>query len=718
MSSINLACPEDANSTDCLLRVLLDFLDQQAKDNAKKVDWDPITFGFTAPVGILAAVFGLIAIIVAIIVASPGRRKSSARAIGQWSTSTKRKWDWKGLTWETTAVTPLLTISNVKIELGKLGKGGSNTNSNGNGNGNGSNNGSNNGNGNSNGKSNGNSWRKCLFKDYTTSGPASAPWLRFLDEIGLDYTKLRDIQRMDTLADYLPADILGAPAYGEVGFIITAMTCAGASFETASIQSSYPIIIGDGFQFDFRQHPTLGTVGAFSHHRNPQSQRPKLQPPSPEQMQLAMQHAEGKVTLSKLYQPGQPGAANTELEISAISLSSPEHVLEVVHGKGGNHNETCSNEVLFSRRDDHHLLWLLFGDLPGFPPAIFPAKAAREKNLLSALALSSEFWAKSWLGEPFKYLGGIIPGIAWSNSNDLPPDVSQADFDYVSSMLKSGGIPSGGGSSGPKVKLGFDSKWEASNKVHGLQHVLLASLRLLGSYNDFQAWYNALYSMRKRVFRVLVLLQLEQLEVWLQRADSQRVRCRVTALFLSTTTLLDLQWAIDEGALSLPDRSLSMWGSDTVEVGTDQEDVKRNAFPPRSAVSQLFPLLQMLDSLIKELPFDRQATGRPAREWTLFAASILDGILKRVANADYANPIPPSTILQPVSPIVKKYVSDVAVEVQDGVQKTAEGSDYTDECIDRVLVWRCLLMAMLFCTASDNTGVLRSGLWEHIIPIL
>ncbi|KAI0812932.1 hypothetical protein GGR55DRAFT_703640 [Xylaria sp. FL0064] len=344
MSRIDMTCPEDANSTDCLLRVLLDFLEKKAKDNDEKFDWDPVTFGFTAPVGILAAVFGLISIIVATIAAGPGRRKSSALAIGEWSTLTSRKWDWSGLTWESTAATPLLTIANVK-EVLKRGAA------------------KNNDNGNNNNYNSGN------------------------------------ILSLYTLADYLPADILGAPACGEVGFIITAMTCAGDSFESASDRSSYPVIIGNGFQFDFREHPILGTVGAFSHHRPPKSQGLPPQPPSPRQMQ----HAEGKVDVSKLLrQPGQPRATVTETEINAISLSSPKHLLETVHGNCNNQNKLCSMKALFSRGDDHHLLWLLVGEAPDFPPAIFPATAASERDLLSALALSSKFWSMAWPSQKFE----------------------------------------------------------------------------------------------------------------------------------------------------------------------------------------------------------------------------------------------------------------------------------------------------------------------------
>ncbi|KAK7421871.1 hypothetical protein QQZ08_009749 [Neonectria magnoliae] len=40
------------------------------------------------------------------------------------------------------------------------------------------------------------------------------------------------------------------------------------------------------------------------------------------------------------------------------------------------------------------------------------------------------------------------------------------------------------------------------------------------------------------------------------------------------------------------------------------------------------------------------------------------------------------------------------------------------DTIDDMLVWRCILLSMLFQTAPDNTELLRSGLWTHVDPII
>jgi hypothetical protein len=84
--------------------------------------------------------------------------------------------------------------------------------------------------------------------------------------VGLQDLDVGEDDLQITAADYLPDDILAVPAYADLGFLVAVPAAAGTySFKTDS-QSVYPIIIGDGFQFDFRQHPQLGMLGAFSRY--------------------------------------------------------------------------------------------------------------------------------------------------------------------------------------------------------------------------------------------------------------------------------------------------------------------------------------------------------------------------------------------------------------------------------------------------------------------
>jgi hypothetical protein len=160
--------------------------------------------------------------------------------------------------------------------------------------------------------------------------PPATTWLRFLEHIGLqDLNPKEDsIDTTTTMADYLPADLLAVPAYVEVGLIVVMAATSGAhSFHSKADaqQSQYPVIIGSDFQFDFRHHPTLGTIGAFSRYRKSQAvhiTRLSLG----EQYMSAIEHARGNISIVQL-SIGRPGVQNIDLELdfslatSSISLS-------------------------------------------------------------------------------------------------------------------------------------------------------------------------------------------------------------------------------------------------------------------------------------------------------------------------------------------------------------------------------------------------------------
>ncbi|KAK4098169.1 hypothetical protein N658DRAFT_488687 [Parathielavia hyrcaniae] len=107
------SCPEDGNSTDCLLRLVLRTLEARGAAEDEKVDWDPVTFAFTVPISIFAAAFALITIYQAILAAGPGRRKSNRRAIGSWADYMTQEWNWHDLNRLTIATTPVLRSEEV-----------------------------------------------------------------------------------------------------------------------------------------------------------------------------------------------------------------------------------------------------------------------------------------------------------------------------------------------------------------------------------------------------------------------------------------------------------------------------------------------------------------------------------------------------------------------------------------------------------------------------
>lgn len=100
-------CPEDSNSTDCLLRALLKL---QAAESSE-YSWDPITFAFTTVISAVALVSAIKAVFQAVLASGKGTRRCSEKIIGQWSRQCKtgiRTWDWSEMNFQPTAVTPVL----------------------------------------------------------------------------------------------------------------------------------------------------------------------------------------------------------------------------------------------------------------------------------------------------------------------------------------------------------------------------------------------------------------------------------------------------------------------------------------------------------------------------------------------------------------------------------------------------------------------------------
>jgi hypothetical protein len=163
-------------------------------------------------------------------------------------------------------------------------------------------------------------------------------------------------------------------------------------------ESQYPIIIGDDFQFDFRQHPTLGTIGAFSKYGRSLASSCKVretvsQPPSIEKLQFAIEHSRGEVRralLPELEDSMPRRIINSVAQITNVSIGAHDHT---AHGEGSDEFPCAASGYL---RDAHGLSWLLIAKTPPYLPAIFPRTLSRRNgNLIAAMSLGGGFWVRS-----------------------------------------------------------------------------------------------------------------------------------------------------------------------------------------------------------------------------------------------------------------------------------------------------------------------------------
>lgn len=656
------ACPEAENSTDCLLRELL----KAINDKDKEFNWDPLNFAFTVPIGLVAALFAALTIFQAILSAGSGRRRCNKIAIGRWSKLTTRRWSWHDLMFLSTAKTPLLRSDSILKFL--------NDNKNGQ-------------------QSPGNS--EYVSTDQFSNGASAATWLSFLQEINLEdlAPSGTDENVMKTAADYLPSDFLAVPAYGEVGLIVAMAAAAGAYSWKFNSQSPYPVIIGENFQFDFRQHPALGTVGAFSRYVKRVEKSSVLR----KCIAKAIEHARGEIDIATLFPLDGEVWKQLLLRVGTVSVNIVElpdfqellrctHRLEDCKMKGG---AMCRLPIYFDRSDEH-LLWLFIADTPEYPPAIFPSGLIHVPNLLSILALNSKFWATEHR--------------AWK-SLDLTEEMP---------VLFNG------------------PEWRASFKVieplpvqHivGLTDIYQGCIRILYEPQAFQVWFDTQGRFKRQLFRQGLVFQLQQIDKWLRIPDrEQEIRCSIVDLYRITNALLKAENAIMNGALGAAVPA-DQAGAQSIDPG---DDPGQNSTVGQSnsddeylgiIVNRHSKTLTTLRNLVEEcLPSaNLREIIKSCKEETVEKFKRHSKILRALVG------ISPSVLGSLLN-------SSHVIVLLDNLRKLLEAwknpkeeelSERSDrEIIKDVLIWRCILIYLLFSTAPDNSKVLTSGLWEQVIPII
>ncbi|KAF2968426.1 hypothetical protein GQX73_g5132 [Xylaria multiplex] len=539
-----LDCPEDANSTDCLLRILI----QKIDDHFEEYDWGPITFAFTVPIGFIATLFAAFTIYQAIRTTSRGSRKSNRRAIGEWSCKTTKKWDWHELALISTVRTPTLTTSNVMEALERetppqasnpqqapSSSEASNTQ-----------------------EALAKLRKFLLWPFYGTArqdsqkiqseDPSIASWLGFLAELGLCHSDLPKIRLKNTIADYLPDDLLAAPAYGEVGFIVAAAAAAGAHSWQIDKQWGYPIVMGHSFQFEFRSHPTLGMIGAFVKWNDSPRNRHML---TGRQLKIALLQARGDLDVSAPPSNDFTEGSN-EFERLNFLGDSGKGLISHLSSKVVGLNHDCKHglcwcdELFFAREDQHHLMWFFMASTPSRPPYIFPSKLVRNSNAFKFLALHSNFWASLKTKDLFASVNSKSEAPEFSSSEewytkDLPTTIMEGDLDRILKFLDehTGESKKGTG----RGLIPFDlpaSTFNNQDCICVFRVVLGPSINFLYDTNEFGTWFNGLKELKQEYFRVLILLQLMQINQWLATRDQEEVMCAIVSLSTTTLALLDM----------------------------------------------------------------------------------------------------------------------------------------------------------------------------------
>ncbi|KAL2069459.1 hypothetical protein VTL71DRAFT_14138 [Oculimacula yallundae] len=206
-------CPD--NSTECLLRALL--------EAQSSFNWDPLSFAFTAAIGVLAVIVAGITVFQGLLSAGPGRLKASKAAIGTFAVNTKTKFHWDELRYRTTARVPFIKAFD-RLKPSETGT--------------------------------------AVYEVRVYP----ARWVTLLEcacLTGIPGSLEIEIRYVKVVTDHLPADVTAPPAWTTVKNAVILACTAGCNVVTMDESSVYPRVRGPTCQLRFREHPDLGTVAVF-----------------------------------------------------------------------------------------------------------------------------------------------------------------------------------------------------------------------------------------------------------------------------------------------------------------------------------------------------------------------------------------------------------------------------------------------------------------------
>lgn len=729
-------CPEDSNSTDCLLRTLLEFLKKQQEVDDNEIDWDPINFAFTLLIGLLAIFFALATILQAIFAAGKGRRRTNHLAIGQWSQKTTRKWNWSEMNFQFTASTPILREDSLPAMPSQ---------------------------------SRTTEYRNCDpvdgkgDKDHADGEPAqdstksshmavrprdgglmayarkfaskihpsqsrhpSAAWLGLFEEVGLDKLDCQvwgDSVR-DVAADYLPDDLVAAPAYAQIGAIVAAAATAGIQ-KLHVDQQNYPILLGQGFQVDFRQHPALGVVGAYSRYDKPSKQSSSL---NLEELRSAMRYGRGII--------------EAEISIDLATNSTKRQVIERWNTASKSlaverHREKNSSIFVLKLPTNSEVYLPLMVGLSAFTPkrvpAVFPTTSIGASLPLTALALNGKYWAKARLDKfnqshilkwPTSQATPIWHGVDWFDFRDpiTSPEIErlyiklvpstdfgtsnllklQLEASELEAYLKSHAEaftpepePKPESKPEPKQEPKPSKEHTKASKWHRI--VLHMCLKLLCEPNKLEEWFFEASPDVQRVLRCIVLAQMKEVDQWLRERQAD-VKSQSIVLCNTSIVLLQADQMVVDGELHIfpPNAPLSCIGRLIENPGRNT-----NGEQPESNTARgiHFKMLQALRGLMDSPDGDLPGAEKLRNLVELHRAFPISRLWDRLGTI-----------------VVYHFEEEPHWPLWDQFHEVRDHETGRD--IDDVIIYRCLMIILLLRTAADSSKILESGLWDKIVPII
>ncbi|KAF7536877.1 hypothetical protein G7054_g4145 [Neopestalotiopsis clavispora] len=641
------------NATEYLLGELLKVIKDKIATDDSTTDWDPITFAFTVPVGvfgILATLLAFVTIVQGIFAASPGRRKSSRRVIGKWADIRWTNFHWDELRTTTFVKTPILRANALSRAIQTR-----------------------------NHKSrDGTSESKTVPTVFTKThvvdvAPTQANWLKLFAHFHLDDIEFGEEDLEITATDHIPDELRAVYAYTDIGTMVALGVVAGAKNLEPEPGSSYPILIGTEIQIEFRQHPVLGTVAAFSKYGSKTS--PSRSVDLDQRLLPALRHSNAEVECNVpeywdlndaqfIEDSGWNDAPFIHVTWNVddfLRHSDTTFIKEVLHGhKDYEQNcdpaSLCVCRMQWRRFGSNSLFWLFAAKTPTDVPTIFPSSHVAVRKTLTTLCLQSRFWSAAR---------------ATHTLQDLY-STSLTDWSSVSWGMEF---------------CEFLDKWNWKT-IQG-DTTLPNCLRFLLGSNEVVVDMWSIRWLLTTVDRIIATLP-----------DSV-VGCRRADLFIATSIVERFSRHLKAETLekSTPNpgatpRMHSITSTKGTIMQEHLEDLKElDVFISRGA-----------HQCANEMPitFD-SVTGYPyENEQTQTAFDRIERMVEQCA-----------TVAACLDDQGKEHPQeDNNQQIDNNVRRSPI------EVLDDIIIWRAILIGTLFSSAPDNSKMFESAVWNHVIPLL
>ncbi|KAF4775578.1 hypothetical protein HER10_EVM0012152 [Colletotrichum scovillei] len=743
-------CPENNNSTDCLLRNLLQLLNDQRNADDAEVNWDPISFAFSSLLGVAAATFALVTIWQAIAAAGKGWRKTNRNAIGDWAARTESRWIWSEMSYKTTAWTPILNAKTVHLFVGKDNSQAEDKKL--------------------------SLWAKTrtfLYKlipdsflprvtppqsDPNIEDRPAATWVRFLEELGLRKAELSGEEDKEGLrrvvADYLPDDLPAAPAYAQVGLIVAATTLAGVQVQSVkkSTDSVYPLIVGRGFQLDFREHPLLGIVGVYSRYEPARRKHSQFKP---EHLAMVMKYGRGSFKAMEICGSSLSTIDTQDLDSSTHLQQAKTLMMFEVQGSY-QFSDAFISTLGAAFNDFVPMSHLFLAATPALCPLLFPRSAFTTTFPMSMLALLGQYWSAVQINKikGRARLQAIDPRDApkwphfkWLTSRDVAPEEENEKTDQKQQERK------------PIIRSMPGCEEEAVNGdgvpgnswIHGYLDVLHLCTVLLYDAKKLQAWFDGLLEIDQVYIRKNIMKQLNEIDVWLGISSQPRKDTKLADEWSPTQLKSDF---LESRIATLYRRFVILWRVEQVqqemeENGWSREDHESRNDKSASAIhgsifyyvdlvvqdlksikhkiAEKYDQYSMLTIEIKTEQEDAEKDEDPkdihlvelyahCRKYRAYLYTISGFDMSQNCIGDLYQLVEELDAIHYLT-LAREEFTDVdgrKAATYKMVERGKKGGEQND--IHDVIIYRCLTLALLFQTAVDSDTM--TDLWDQVVPII